>query len=273
MLFDYIDIVDLVKELHSVDLSMYTSVFVKNTIQDRMRELSIDSVPNYCGYIRQNKPEGLLLTQTFLNNHSLFFRDPLTYSLLETTVIPSIFKRKQDCRSPHIRVWSMACSAGQEPYSIAILLNEYVRSFESKFSYQVLATDVSQLQIDKAQNGTYSGNDLIYMGMGRVQNSFTKMNGSYKIKDECKQFVTFSRFDLLEDELSHMPFNISNCFDIVFCCNVLYYYTSTYQKIILDKAVQSLSKNGFLVVGETERKTLLDNYKVRSIDVTTSIFS
>ncbi|MCK5847957.1 MAG: hypothetical protein KAH01_02020 [Caldisericia bacterium] len=273
MLLDYKQVVEMILKVYFEDISMYRTVFLKNIVNTRMEDVNSHTISEYCRYIEQSYQEGLLLLKALRNTHSLFFRDQITYCLLDNNVIPKLIKKAISSKNSEIRVWSMACSAGQEPYSVAMLLDEHVSKCENNISYRIFATDMSIDQLKKAEKGVYNSDELMYTNLSRVQKNFTEKNGRYTISTACKRFVSFSQFDLLNRRATCSPESIYSDFDLVFCCNVLFYYTPEYQKIILAKAVKSLSDKGVLVIGEAEKKILLDNYQMRSIDSSSLVFA
>jgi chemotaxis methyl-accepting protein methylase len=171
--------------------------------------------------------------------------------------LPSIISKNKNSKNKEIRIWSAACAGGQETYSIAMLLEEYKKQNKANLAYRIFATDLCESQVLDAQKGQYTAKSLNALSMQRSKQWFFKHTDTYSIKSELKENINFSVFDLLSNQFSCPPASIFGDFDIVFCANLLFYYTPKYREIILEKASNCLAKGGFIVVGETERDILL----------------
>jgi chemotaxis methyl-accepting protein methylase len=234
-------------------------------MQHRMSETQCKTFQAYIDYLKHNSNE----VQTFIDalhiSYSEFFRNPLTFSVLEEIILPSIISKKKDFKNKEIRIWSAACAGGQEAYSMAMLLEEDKNQNKANLAYRIFATDLCESQVLEAQKGEYGAESLNSLSMKRSKQWFDKHADKYTVKSELKESVNFSVFDLLSNQFSCPPASIFGDFDIVFCANLLFYYTPKFRKIILEKATNCLAKGGYIVVGETERNILLQHDYVEVI--------
>jgi chemotaxis methyl-accepting protein methylase len=151
-----------------------------------------------------------------------------------------------------IRVWSAGCAAGQEAYSVAILLDEMTADLAEKVSFRIFATDRSYSELDYAKKGVYDAAALRNVRLKHLEKYFSKNNDSYVLNDRLKKMVNFSLFDLFDQSSISPPASIYGDFDIVFCSNLLFYYRPETRQLVLDKVSRSLSAEGVLVTGEAE---------------------
>lgn len=264
-------ITELLVRSQGIDISKYEETFLNKSLQKRVAETHCDSVKAYFRFLQQNDTEVKHLLDSLHNSYSEFFRNPLTFALLEQMILPSIILKKGRTKRKEIRIWSAACAAGQEVYSLAILLEELKAGDSNNFTYRIFATDQSESQINEARNGQYSEQAIGNLNLKRVKKWFTKQGETFTVKPELKENIDFSVFDLFDEQLSSPPASIFGDFDLIVCANLLFYYKPEYQKIILHKTSFGLSKEGFLVSGETEREILL-NHQYKEVFLQSAIF-
>jgi len=254
------NIADILLQKHDYDISKYEPSFLAKSIEKRTAETNSHSIHNYVSFLSSNEDETNHIIESLQISYSEFFRNSLTFSVLERIVLPALLLSRIDKKEKEIRIWSAACASGQEPYSLSILLHEY---FNHEIHYRIFATDQRSVQIEDAQLGYFSDNHIKNLTIKRLEMWFTKMgNEIYKIKPEIKTCIEFSVFDLFDERYSCPPSSIFGEFDVVFCANLLFYYKPKYQKQILEKITKSLATCGYIIVGEVERNILLEhNFK------------
>ena len=152
-----------------------------------------------------------------------------------------------------LNIWSSACSTGEEPYSLVMLMS----NFFPLNSIKVLATDIDDGAIDKAKLGLYSEKSLENLPKKFIEDYFTKIEKSYKISDKIKSRVEFKKLDLLKDTF---PKNV----DLITCRNVMIYFTDDAKDLLYKKFNKSLSENGILFVGSTEQIIMPERYNFKS---------
>ncbi len=251
-------ITQLLLHSHGMDVSKYDDLFLNKTLQKRIADTRYNSYVEYSSNLEQNPDEAKKLIESLQISHSEFLRNSLTFSVLERVLFPSIILQMKRLKQKEIRIWSAACAAGQEVYSLAILLEELKNGNCQKFSYRIFATDHCEKQVNQAQKGEYSEEALNNLNLKRVKEWFIGNGNIYSVKPTLKENINFSVFDLFSEQLSSPTASIFGDFDIVVCANLLFYYKPEYRKQILKKIGNSLAKEGFIVVGEAERDILMN---------------
>jgi chemotaxis protein methyltransferase CheR len=193
---------------------------------------------------------------SLLNSYSEFFRNSLTFSVLERIVLPDIIFNENIEKRKTIRIWSAACASGQEAYSLAILLEGF-NNGAKKVAYRIFGTDIDNEQVRIAQQGHYSADQIGNVTHKQLKKWFAREGDQYKVMPELKSNIEFSVFDLLSSQYSSPPESIFGGFDIVMCANLLFYYQADSQKTIIEKIKGAMAENGYLITGETERDILL----------------
>ncbi len=189
-------------------------------------------------------------------NETLWFRDNHPFHLLTTKIFPELCQKRS---VQPIKIWSAACSTGQEPYSIAITAKEYQDANLGKMNQgvSITATDISQTVLNSAQTGVY---EMLALGRGmskeRLENCFDELGGGrWKIKANYQKVVDFQLLNLMESFQK-----IGKGYDIIFCRNVLIYFSSELKRELLIKMHQSLKPGGYLLLGASESLNGLSDY-------------
>ncbi len=183
-------------------------------------------------------------------NETLFFRDANPFELLRHKILPEVIdKRSAKASSIPVRIWSAACSTGQEVISIAIVLKELLGS-ANRYNFKLLGTDLSDAAVKQASYGSYNKFEIERgLPRERLQQYFTPDGANWKIKDEIRSMATFQKLNLMH------PFSGLGKFDIVFCRNVAIYFTLEDRKKLFNKIADVLEPDGYLVIGSTESLT------------------
>lgn len=252
-------LIKLILQTQGIDLSKYEEVFLHKSVQKRMLETFCESEDAYYAYLEQSLIESEIFLRSLQISYTEFFRNTLTFSVLEKIILPSIAIKKTKSRRNEIRIWSAACAAGQETYSLAMLLKEFTTGSGEKINYRIFASDQSESQILEAQTGRYPESSLNNLNLKRVSKWFSKQGETYLVNEELKENIEFSVFDLFNEQCNCPPTSIFGDFDIIVCANLLFYYKPEYRKKIIKKTSNSLSKNGYLITGETERDILIQS--------------
>jgi chemotaxis protein methyltransferase CheR len=193
------------------------------------------------------------ITDAITTNETLFFRDGGPFELLQHKILPDLIDARSNNSSnplkPSIRIWSAACSTGQELYSIAIVLKELLGNV-SKYNLQLLGTDISDTAISQASYGLYNKFEIERgLEKSKLNKYFTASGGNWKIKDEIRALGTFKKINLMA------PFTGMGKWDIIFCRNVAIYFTLPDRKRLFSKIADVLAPDGYLIIGSTESLT------------------
>ena len=248
-------IAELMLRLQGADISPFDERFLQRTLQNRMEKTACLRHAEYFQLLETHVNERENLLSDLQISHSTFFRHPLCFFVLEHIALPGMLLKKKRQNSS-IRIWSAACAAGQETYSLAILLEELSAGTE-KFQYRIFGTDYSERQLKLAAKGSYSASALENVRLGQLKKWFTAQKEGYSVIPDLKQNITFSVFDLFSTRHSSPPESIFGDFDIIMCANVLFYYKPEFRRQILEKIRSSLAGGGLLITGEAERKILI----------------
>lgn len=184
-------------------------------------------------------------------NVSEFFRNPNRWEVVQHKVLPEFLQK-----SRRVKVWSAACSTGEEPYTLAMILNQFLPLSEVK----VVATDLDENAIAKAKRGVYHQRSLQFVPKGFVEKYFDKLDGQmYAVKEELKRCVTFKKQNLLED-----AFDAD--FDLIVCRNVIIYFTEEAKEKLYQKFSDALRPGGVLFVGSTEQIFNPQSFRFQTYD-------
>lgn len=225
-----------------VDFSNYKQTTIERRIERRMMVRKTESLEAYAKYLRDNPTEINALFSDILINVTEFFRDRESFTALRERVFPLLSKNKSN---PSIRIWVPGCATGEEAYSLAISLSEFLRHSGTKRRIQIFATDISERSLQKARAGIYSTDIERNIGKERLKLYFERVQGGYKINKAIRDLCLFSKHDLASDP----PFSK---LDLVSCRNVLIYFAPALQKRVLPIFHYALNPGGILWLGRSE---------------------
>ncbi|MGM3306483.1 chemotaxis protein CheB [Anabaena sp. WFMT] len=233
----------LLQTATGVDFSRYKQTTLKRRLDRRMMLYNLERLEDYVEYLQNHPAEVQALYHEILINVTSFFRDSNAYQALKERVFPSIVKGKSS-QLP-IRIWVTGCATGQEVYSIAICLLEFLEDVISKPAIQIFATDINEIGIEKARSGIYKQNEITDISPERLRRFFIEVEGGYQISKSIREQCIFARQNLISDP----PF--SNL-DLITCRNLLIYLDSGLQKQLMTIFHYSLKPTGFLMLGNSE---------------------
>ena len=246
-------IIEVMKQRHGLDISMYNVSFLAMSVEKRLAATFVGNQKAYFERLSEDRAEAETFFQSLSISFSEFFRNPLTFALLEQVILPSLVEEKVKSGEKEIRIWSAGCAAGQEAYSVAILLEELARVRAKVIPFRIFATDICERELVLARQGVYDVSSLQHVRLKHLRDFFTVQEGSHMVVPGLKERVDFSDYDLLDQEHTSPPACIFGDFDLIFCSNLLFYYRPDLQQMILKRMRQSLSSEGYLVTGEAER--------------------
>lgn len=190
------------------------------------------------------------IVDAITTNETLFFRDNSPFEALRHKVLPDLIDAKAGSVFPkRIRIWSAACSTGQEPYSIAITIRELIPDVDT-WNITILGTDVSDAAIQRASSGRYAAHE-IERGLSptHLNKYFLRQGKDWQVRDELRAMVSYQRLNLLQ------PFSSVGMFDVVLCRNVAIYFTPQARKDVFLRLAERLPAEGYLFVGASESLT------------------
>ena len=243
---------------------MYKPSTMGRRIERRLVVNKIDTIEEYYEYLKESKNEVTTLFNDLLIGVTSFFRDEEVFASLEKNAIPKLFLDKSS--DSIIRVWITACSTGEEPYSIAILIMEYMQKIKERFVVQIFATDIDETAITTARAGIYPLSIDSNVSKERLEKFFIKNSdgNSYRIDKNIRDMLVFSVHDVIKDP----PFSK---LDLISCRNLLIYMNIQLQQKVISIFHYALKTKGILLLGNSETLGELENlYTV--IDAKSKLF-
>ncbi len=220
-----------------LDLSLYKEKQMKRRLESRINRLGKKSYKEFFELLKTDKEAFDDFMNYLTINVSEFFRNPEQWEKLEKVIFPQLIKE-----SPNLKIWSAACSTGEEPYSMVMLLTRFFPLSKIK----ILAADIDDEAMRKAKVGLYKEKSLDNIPKDLREKYFEKIGNSYKISDEIKKCVEFKKMNLLADKYP-------SGFDMIVCRNVMIYFTDEAKDEMYTKFSASLRNGGLLFVGSTEQ--------------------
>ncbi len=242
-------LLDKVHRASGYDFRDYRHGTVTRRLERRLHAAGTGTYQEYMQFLDAHPEEYHKLADDLTIKVSGFFRSPYCCQKVTEVVLPEFLRYKDSIGDRKIRLWSTACARGEEPYSLAILLAEFLRQ-RGDFKASVYATDLSWGALSEAEAGIYSPKEVEGLSPAMLQNYFVQRGQSYVVKADIRQTVSFSHFDLTS--AAEPPFVDLDC---IFCCNVLIYFQKPLQERVLNRLYESLSTPGYLILGEVETPT------------------
>lgn len=254
---DFERISRLVYDLAGINLHDGKKELVKSRLGKRLRHGNFGSFSDYYRYVttQAGADELIAMIDSLSTNLTYFFREEKHYKKLEEVVREIAKEQSQRTTTLRLRVWSAGCSTGEEPYTLALVLNEALAGRAG--SITILATDISTRALKKAVTGIYEKERVntisppllrkyFQLGQGRWQ-------GHYRVKKNIREMISFKRFNLKE------TLDADYCFDFIFCRNVMIYFDKRTQEEVVNRFYDRLHEGGYLFIGHSESLTGLSH--------------
>ncbi|MCZ7557843.1 MAG: hypothetical protein M5R41_15705 [Bacteroidia bacterium] len=251
---DFEEIADALLASCDIDIRRYDREFVTGILSRRMKSLGYDAIDQYLMELPSHPIERSELLAMLHNTYTDFYRDLVTTAVLERSILPALVERRCGSERNSVRVWSAACSSGQEAYGIAMLLHDIIAARECDCSFRVFATDRNASVLDIAIKGRYEREKLGRLRVAQLDTFFTAHTDGYEVSHSLRTHLEFSLYDLFDPDSMCPPACIYGEFDVVLCSNVLLYYNERTRQFVLEKLQRCLARNGVLVTGESERE-------------------
>ena len=234
---------------------------LQKRLSPRAKELNFDSFQKYFYFLQYDPRSEAEFDQIYdlvTTNETYFFREPAQLAAFVEEIVPDILAKKPVKK---IRIWSAGCSSGEEPYSIAMLLEE--AGFYSHGAFEIFASDINQQVLAKARKGHYRESAFRATTPALKEKYFTReADGSFKVKDEVRNRVSFGRLNLYDEArvslLGHL--------DVIFCRNVIIYFDDISKKVVVSNFYNRLIDGGYLLLGHSESLiSLSTQFKLRHL--------
>jgi len=237
-----------------LDFTHYKQSTIKRRLQRRMMLQQVEETEDYVKYLRQHPDEVKNLYEDILINVTSFFREPESFEFLQKIVFPEILRNRVE--DEPIRIWIPGCASGEEAYSLAISLLEFLGDMVSNVQIQIFATDVEDGVIDKARLGIYPESITADVSADRLRRFFSKVAGGYQVSKNIRSMCVFAKQNLTKDS----PFSR---LDLISCRNVLIYFGAVLQKKVIPIFHFALKPGGFLLLGKSEALSAFPEYFTR----------
>ncbi|HEV2721621.1 MAG TPA: protein-glutamate O-methyltransferase CheR [Thermoanaerobaculia bacterium] len=234
---------------------------LQKRLSPRARELNFDSFQKYFYFLQYDPRADTEFDQIYdlvTTNETYFFREPAQLTAFTEEIVPDVLSRKG---AKKIRIWSAGCSSGEEPYSVAMLLQE--AGWYGKAQFEIFASDINQAVLAKARRGHYRENAFRATEPSLRDRYFTRdADGSWRIHDDIRNRISFGRLNLYDEPrvslLGHL--------DVVFCRNVIIYFDDASKRIVVTNFYNRLVEGGYLLLGHSESLiSLSTQFKLRHL--------
>lgn len=265
-------VVETLRQSHGLDVSDFDPAFLGKSLDRRLAANREKSIPAYRQRLAEDRAEAEAFFHSLSIHHSEFFRNPLTFALLEQLVLPSLIQAKAISSPCELRVWSAGCAAGEEIYSLAMLLEDLAVARGQPVTVRMFATDIDPEALAVARKGVFAEAAVRNVRQRHLGDYFTVKDGSYTVLRRLRDRVAFSPYDLRDEDSICPPASLYGDFDLILCCNLLYYYHSNIQRRLLDKLGRALSPGGYFVTGEAERDLVAKHGGWRAVTPPAALF-
>jgi chemotaxis protein methyltransferase CheR len=224
---------------------------LESRLLKRVNFLKLNSFKEYLEYLkknRNNKAEYNELFEVITINETFFFRNQPQLDALVTKVIPEIMAMPENRNKTRIKIWSAACSSGEEPYSVAITIKEMIQPKYPNVRFEIVGTDINYQVLNTARSGIYKEYAVRNTPPYYIKKYFKAENGRYILSSDVKRMVTFKILNLADD----MEMRRMRDFDVIFCANVLIYFDKESKMRVVNHLYNALNKGGYLFIGYSE---------------------
>lgn len=240
---EFNDLKAIIKKKIGFNCDEYKQAHLKRRLMVRLRANRSRTYKEYAITLLNSYEETLKLKDVLTVNVTELFRNPETFDAFSQIALPVLIYSKGENRI--IRVWSAGCSNGEETYSIAIMLLEYLGPMARNYDISILGTDIDEDCLEKAISGVYKAKQLEKLSRERVERFFIKYGDGYGVIDKLRDIVYFKRHDLISGPMLYG-------FDIIFCRNVTIYFDRKQQERLYMNFYNSLNEGGYFLMGKTE---------------------
>ncbi len=248
---DFAEVRRILLDKLGFDLGMYKDRCIRRRIAKRVRALGFADAGSYLEVLRRDDDEVDALMTALTIHVSQFFRNPSTFDALETRILPELIQRSRDAGRREVRLWSVGCSSGEEPYSLALVID---RLAPRSVHVSILGTDLSPAILERARKAVYDPHRLTEVPEVLLEKYFKAQGRDYRIDPRIKAMVRFQ----IHNVLTAVEYPKA---DLILCRNVLIYFSRAEQEKILTGFADALPAGGVLVLGRAE--TLLGEVRRR----------
>lgn len=238
-----------------INITPTKKIMLEGRLSKRLRRLGLGSFTAYCDYLFSNEginSELIWMIDEVTTNKTDFFREPKHFEYLTEKVLPEVAREARRSGHKKVAIWSAGCSSGEEPYTLAMVVNEFIDSNPgSNLSYVIVATDISPSVLEKAQKAIYEDERVIPVPLEMKKKYLLRgkdrMKNLVRIVPSLRERVKFRRLNFMDGD-----FGFREAIDIIFCRNVIIYFDRQTQKVLLNKFCKCLAAGGYVFMGHSE---------------------
>ena len=241
---EFLEFVKYMRNNYGIDLSK-KRILIEGRLSNAIDKKGMSSFSQYLESIKSNSKEEItMLVNKLTTNYTYFYREESHFDYLREVILPI---QEKENKTRTLNIWSAGCSSGEEPYTIAMVLDDYFKFKISQWDIRITAGDISEKVLSKARKGIYPKDSL-----GKLPDSYKKryfkMIGSneYEVIPEIKKYITFKAFNLMDSILER------SIYDVVFLRNVMIYFNSETKRNIINKIYDATKPGGYLLIGHAE---------------------
>ncbi|MBS7776738.1 chemotaxis protein CheB [Acidovorax sp. CCYZU-2555] len=236
-------IFELLNNVYQADFTQYKPNTLQRRLQRRMALVSETQMSSYLELLQDNPVELAALYDDFLIRVTSFFREEAIYTALKQSILPALVRGRS--HSDPLRIWVPACATGEEVYSLAICLMEFLGERAQDITIQIFGTDLNEAAIEQARQGSFPESIAERVSAARLQRFFVHENRRYRVAKHIRELCVFARQNVARDP----PFSRM---DLISCCNLLIYLDTGLQRRVLRHFHYALKPEGFLILGPAE---------------------
>ena len=242
---------DYIHQQSGIYIADNRKYLLENRLGNRLKELNLKNFAEYYHFLQYdpNKRQELnRLFEVVTTNETSFYRNPPQLAVFQNTVLTEVIEKQRSLGARKLRIWSAGCSTGEEPYTIAIILHELLKSEINSWDIKITANDLSEAVLSSARRGIYNDYTLRTTPKEIIHKYFIAEEGRFKLKQEVKRLVSFGQTNL-SDKIMLKRVDRSQ---IVFCRNVIIYFDDEMKRNVIASFYDNLLPGGFLLIGHSE---------------------
>jgi chemotaxis protein methyltransferase CheR len=248
---DFLSIREFIYGRTGIFFSESKQYFLENRLNRRLQEVNLSAYRDYLGLLQgaQGKEELKQLFNEITTNETSFWRNPPQIEAFQRIVLPDAVALVRARGGSKLRIWSAACSSGEEPFTLAMICQEAKDTLLKGLTVEILATDISEKVLALAREGVYGSYTLRNLTPAQIKQHFNPLvQDNFQVKSELKQLINFRNFNLVD----YGSYKTLGSFDVVFCRNVLIYFDDAVKSKVIKGFHEVLQPRSFLLVGHSE---------------------
>lgn len=255
-----------IQENYGIKMPPSKKIVLQGRLHKRLKKLEIPDFKSYCDFVfsKEGQNEIIHMIDVVSTNKTDFYREPVHFEFLADTLLPGYYANN---RHKKLKAWSAGCSSGEEPYTMAIVMQEF-RESNSGFDFEIVGTDISTLMLQNGANAIYKEEKINIVPNPLKKKYFLRSkdrdNPKVRVSKNLRDKVAFRRLNFMDSN-----YDINEMFDVIFCRNALIYFERDNQEIVINKLCQKLKPGGYFFLGHSESIT---NMKVPLKNVKPTIF-